>query len=52
MFTVIGFAEGSDVATINAQKFGVFTLIPPLVAIILAFVTKNVVISLMLGFVA
>jgi Na+/H+ antiporter NhaC len=52
MFTVIGFAEGSDVAAINAQKFGVLTLIPPLVAIILAFVTKNVVISLMLGVVA
>ncbi len=36
-------------AEINAQKFGLWTLIPPLVAIILAFVTKNVVISLFIG---
>lgn len=49
MFTVVGFAEEIDVALINSQKFGVFTLIPPLVAIVLAFITKNVVISLMIG---
>lgn len=52
LFTIIGFAEETDVSTLNAQKYGVLTLIPPLVAIILAFVTKNVVISLMLGVVA
>jgi len=52
MFTIIGFAEETDVSTLNAQKYGVLTLIPPLVAIVLAFVTKNVVISLMLGVVA
>lgn len=49
MFTIVGFAEEIDVALINSQKFGVFTLIPPLVAIVLAFITKNVVISLMIG---
>lgn len=52
LFTIIGFAEETDVSALNAQKYGVLTLIPPLVAIILAFVTKNVVISLMLGVVA
>jgi Na+/H+ antiporter NhaC len=33
----------------NASKFGIFTLIPPLIAIILAFITKNVVLSLFIG---
>lgn len=49
MFTIVGFAEEVDVALINSQKYGVLTLIPPLVAIVLAFMTKNVVISLMIG---
>jgi Na+/H+ antiporter NhaC len=49
MFTIIGFAEEVDVALINSQKYGLLTLIPPLVAIVLAFMTKNVVISLMIG---
>jgi Na+/H+ antiporter NhaC len=38
-----------DPAKVNADKFGIWTLLPPLVAIILAFITKNVVISLFLG---
>lgn len=33
----------------NAEFFGIWTLIPPLVAIILAFITKQVVFSLALG---
>ena len=33
----------------NADKFGLLTLIPPIVAIVLAFITKNVVISLFIG---
>lgn len=41
------FAE--DVAQTNADKFGLWTILPPLVAIALAFITKNVVISLFLG---
>ncbi|MGG7179095.1 Na+/H+ antiporter NhaC family protein [Clostridium paraputrificum] len=36
-------------AVTNSVKFGWWTLIPPLVAIILAFITKNVVISLFVG---
>ena len=41
-------AETGNTIT-NAERFGIFTLIPPLVAIILAFITKNVVISLFIG---
>jgi len=41
-------ADSSKAAT-NAELFGVLTLIPPVVAIILAFLTKNVVLSLFLG---
>ena len=33
----------------NADKFGILTLLPPVVAIILAFATKNVILSLVLG---
>ena len=49
MSATLGFAEEVDVATINAGKFGILTLIPPLVAIVLAFITKNVVVSLFIG---
>ena len=45
MSATLGFAEG-DVGQMNADKFGIWTLIPPVVAIVLAFITKNVVISL------
>ncbi|MGL5634281.1 MAG: Na+/H+ antiporter NhaC family protein [Sarcina sp.] len=38
-----------NVAGVNADKFGLATIIPPLVAIILAFITKNIVISLFAG---
>ncbi len=47
--TTIGFAEEVDTAQLNAVKFGFLTLLPPLVAIILAFITKNVILSLFLG---
>lgn len=36
-------------STNNAELFQVFTILPPLVAIILAFVTKDVILSLFLG---
>ncbi|PIE74103.1 MAG: sodium:proton antiporter, partial [Deltaproteobacteria bacterium] len=39
----------SDVAQKNAQIFGVLTLIPPFVAIALAFITKDVIFSLFIG---
>ena len=48
MSATLGFAEG-DIGQINANKFGIWTLIPPIVAIVLAFITKNVVVSLFIG---
>lgn len=36
-------------AEMNADTFGALTLLPPIVAILLAFITKNVVISLFIG---
>ncbi|MGL5348427.1 MAG: Na+/H+ antiporter NhaC family protein [Peptostreptococcaceae bacterium] len=47
--TPLVFAEGVDIAQVNAEKFGILTLIPPAVAIVLAFITKNVVVSLFVG---
>lgn len=49
VLTVTAFGVDPEVAAQNAQKFGIFTIIPPLVAIVLAFITKNVVLSLFLG---
>ncbi|MDU4862890.1 MAG: Na+/H+ antiporter NhaC family protein [Terrisporobacter othiniensis] len=46
---VTSFAAEQDMAVINAQKYGILTLLPPLVAIILAFITKNVIVSLVIG---
>lgn len=43
------FGAEPDLAEINAQRLGILTVIPPLVAIILAFITKNVVFSLFIG---
>jgi len=43
------FAVEPEVAQANADKFGIWTIIPPLVAIVLAFATKNVVLSLFIG---
>ena len=48
LFSTVAFAQG-DVAQVNADKFGFWTIIPPLVSIILAFITKNIVISLFAG---
>lgn len=41
-------ALGAD-AKANAAAFGMLTLVPPLVAIVLAFVTRNVIFSLFMG---
>ena len=49
MTTAISFAEEVDIQAQNAAKFGFWTLIPPLVAISLAFITKNVIVSLVIG---
>jgi Na+/H+ antiporter NhaC len=42
-------AAEPDPVALNAGKYGLLTLIPPLMAIVLAFITKNVIISLFLG---
>lgn len=49
MFATTAFAVDPEVAKANADKFGLWTLLPPLIAIILAFITKNVVLSLFIG---
>ena len=46
--TRMAFASELEPA-VNAERFGLLTLIPPIVAIVLAFITKNVVISLFIG---
>lgn len=38
-----------DVAAVNSTKFGLWTVLPPLVSIVLAFITKNVIVSLFIG---
>ncbi|MDK0979011.1 MAG: Na+/H+ antiporter NhaC family protein [Clostridium perfringens] len=38
-----------DAAAVNSAKFGMWTVMPPLVLIVLAFLTKNVVVSLFIG---
>lgn len=38
-----------DAAVVNSAKFGMWTVLPPLVSIVLAFLTKNVVVSLFIG---
>ena len=48
LVSTVALAQG-DVATVNANKFGFWTVIPPLVSIVLAFLTKNIVISLFTG---
>lgn len=49
MTSTIVFAADGNIAQSNAIKFGLWTILPPLVAIILAFITKNVIVSLFLG---
>lgn len=46
LFAAPALAGDSSKGAANAQAYGLLTLIPPLVAIVLAFLTKNVVLSL------
>jgi len=48
-FSAALFGVDPEVAKRNAQIYGVFTLIPPVVAIALAFITKDVILSLFIG---
>ncbi len=47
-FSLSVFSFAGDVAA-NAEHFGMLTLLPPAIAIILAFATKNVILSLFIG---
>jgi len=49
VFSTVALAEEVDPAEANANALGIWTILPPLVAIVLAFVTKNVVLSLFIG---
>ncbi|WP_122639957.1 Na+/H+ antiporter NhaC family protein [Romboutsia sp. Marseille-P6047] len=52
MMPSICLAAEVDVGYFNAQKYKVLTLIPPIVAIILAFLTRNVIASLFIGIIS
>ncbi len=47
--TTIAFASEGSGEVANTVNFGIWSILPPLVAIALAFITKNVVISLFIG---
>ncbi|SDL07459.1 transporter, NhaC family [Maridesulfovibrio ferrireducens] len=49
LFCQPALAADSSLGSVNAARFGMLTLIPPFVAIVLAFITKNVILSLLLG---
>ncbi|MCD8212966.1 MAG: Na+/H+ antiporter NhaC family protein, partial [Campylobacter sp.] len=49
LLPVLAFAVDPEIAARNAKYFGVWTLIPPVVAIVLAFITKDVILSLFIG---
>ena len=46
--STVVFASNGDVDT-GSLSFGAMTILPPLVSIVLAFITKNVIVSLFLG---
>lgn len=47
--TTVAFASEGSGEVANTVNFGIWSILPPLVAIALAFITKNVVISLFIG---
>ena len=49
LLPILALAVDPEVAKKNAEIFGIWTLIPPVVAIVLAFITKDVVLSLFIG---
>ncbi|MCY6960584.1 Na+/H+ antiporter NhaC family protein [Clostridium brassicae] len=49
LFATTALAVDPKVAEANASKFTFWTLLPPLISIVLAFITKNVVLSLFIG---
>lgn len=49
LFSVVLFAVDDATKQRNAEFFGIWTLLPPVVAIVLAFITKDVILSLFIG---
>lgn len=49
LFPQLVLANEVPLAQVNASKWGWLTILPPLIAIILALITKNVVLSLFVG---
>lgn len=49
LFPQLVLANEVPVAQVNASKWGWLTILPPLIAIILALITKNVILSLFVG---
>ncbi|SKA63117.1 Na+/H+ antiporter NhaC family protein [Desulfobaculum bizertense] len=49
LFAANAFAADASLGPANAKYYGMLTLLPPLIAIVLAFITKNVIFSLFLG---
>lgn len=49
LLPILALAVDPEVAKKNAEIFSFWTLIPPVVAIVLAFITKDVVLSLFIG---
>jgi len=49
LYSGTALAADSSLGPANAELFGAWTMVPPLVAIVLAFITRNVVLSLFLG---
>ena len=49
LLPVLAFGVDDSVIRANAQTYGAWTLIPPVVAIVLAFITKDVILSLFIG---
>ena len=50
MTTIVLGSDGTEIS--NVDRYGVLTLLPPLIAIILAFITKNVIVSLFIGLIS
>lgn len=49
LLTPISFADEVDIDLNNANKLKLLTLLPPLISIVLAFITKNVIVALFIG---
>ena len=49
LLPIFAFGVDAEIAKKNAEIFGIWTLVPPVVAIVLAFITKDVILSLFIG---